>query len=46
VRLTAHCANRLIHEDKQIAVLAACAAGGQVSGGYYFLLQNEFAITK
>nr|QBH73792.1 trifunctional enzyme beta subunit [Isotomurus palustris] len=32
VRLTAHCANRLIHEDKQIAVLAACAAGGQGVG--------------
>ncbi|CAL8070130.1 unnamed protein product [Orchesella dallaii] len=32
VRLTAHSANRLIHEDKQVAVIAACAAGGQGVG--------------
>jgi len=32
VRLTAHCANRLIKEDKQLAMLAACAAGGQGVG--------------
>jgi len=32
VRLTAHCANRLIHENKQVAILAACAAGGQGVG--------------
>jgi len=28
VRLVAHCANRMIHEDKDIAILSACAAGG------------------
>ncbi|CAG7820122.1 unnamed protein product [Allacma fusca] len=32
VRLIAHCANRLIHEDQQYAVIAACAAGGQGVG--------------
>lgn len=29
VRLVAFCANRLRHENKQFALLAACAAGGQ-----------------
>jgi acetyl-CoA acyltransferase len=32
VRLVTHCANRLIHENKRFAVLAACAAGGQGAG--------------
>jgi len=32
VRLIAHCANRLIHENQQYAVIAACAAGGQGVG--------------
>ncbi|OXA51580.1 trifunctional enzyme subunit beta, mitochondrial [Folsomia candida] len=32
VRLAAHCANRMIHEDKQLAFIAACAAGGQGVG--------------
>jgi len=32
VRLVTHCANRLIHENKQFALLAACAAGGQGAG--------------
>jgi acetyl-CoA acyltransferase len=32
VRLVAHCANRLIKEDKQIAMLTACAAGGNGVG--------------
>ena len=30
VRLTAHAANRLIKEDGKYALIAACAAGGQV----------------
>ncbi|CAG2062110.1 unnamed protein product, partial [Timema podura] len=30
VRLATHCANRLIRENGQIALIAACAAGGQV----------------
>ena len=30
VRLTTTCANRLIKDDGQFALLAACAAGGQV----------------
>jgi acetyl-CoA acetyltransferase len=30
VRLTAHAANRLIREDGKFALIAACAAGGQV----------------
>nr|CAD7260632.1 unnamed protein product [Timema shepardi] len=29
VRLATHCANRLIRENGQIALIAACAAGGQ-----------------
>jgi acetyl-CoA acyltransferase len=32
VRLVNHCANRLIHENKQIAMIAACAAGGLGAG--------------
>jgi len=32
VRLVNHCANRLIHEDKKYAMIAACAAGGQAAG--------------
>jgi len=32
VRLIAHCMNRLIHENQQYAVIAACAAGGQGAG--------------
>jgi len=32
VRLVSHCANRLIHENQQFALLAACAAGGQGAG--------------
>lgn len=31
VRLTAHTAHRLIREDKEVGVVAACAAGGLVS---------------
>ena len=34
VRLVSHCANRLIQENQQFALLAACAAGGQVSYSY------------
>jgi len=32
VRLTAHAANRMLHEGKDLAVIAACAAGGQGFG--------------
>ncbi|XP_046688876.1 LOW QUALITY PROTEIN: trifunctional enzyme subunit beta, mitochondrial-like, partial [Homalodisca vitripennis] len=32
VRLTVHAANRLIREDGQFALIAACAAGGQGVG--------------
>lgn len=32
VRLTVHAANRLIREDGQLALIAACAAGGQGVG--------------
>jgi len=32
VRLIAHSANRLIHENQQFACIAACAAGGQAVG--------------
>ena len=31
VRLATHTANRLIREDQQFGLIAACAAGGQVS---------------
>jgi acetyl-CoA acetyltransferase len=31
VRLVTTAANRLIKEDKRLALVAACAAGGQVS---------------
>jgi len=30
VRLTVHTANRLVREDGQFGLIAACAAGGQV----------------
>lgn len=30
VRLTTHAAHRLVREDGQFALIAACAAGGQV----------------
>lgn len=30
VRLAMHSANRLVREDGQLALIAACAAGGQV----------------
>ena len=33
VRLVTTAANRLIKEDGQLAVIAACAAGGLVRGG-------------
>lgn len=32
IRLIAHSANRLIHENQQFACIAACAAGGQAVG--------------
>lgn len=32
VRLVSHCANRMIREGGQFAVLSACAAGGQGIG--------------
>jgi len=28
VRIAAHCANRMIHENKELSILSACAAGG------------------
>lgn len=31
VRLTVHAANRLVREDGQFGLIAACAAGGQVN---------------
>lgn len=31
VRLTVHAANRLVREDGQFGLIAACAAGGQVT---------------
>lgn len=31
VRLATHTANRMIKEDQQFGLIAACAAGGQVS---------------
>lgn len=31
VRLTVHTANRLVREDGQFGLIAACAAGGQVN---------------
>lgn len=31
IRLAMHTANRLVREDGQIGLIAACAAGGQVS---------------
>lgn len=31
VRLAMHTANRLVREDGQLGLIAACAAGGQVS---------------
>lgn len=31
IRLTTHAANRMIKEDQQFSVIAACAAGGQVT---------------
>ena len=40
VRLTTMAANRLIAEDGQLAVIAACAAGGHVSSGDHILGYN------
>lgn len=31
MRLTVHAANRLVREDGQFGLIAACAAGGQVT---------------
>jgi len=35
VRLATHTANRLIKEDQQFGLIAACAAGGQVRPNLY-----------
>jgi hypothetical protein len=44
VRLTAHAANRLIREDGKFAVIAACAAGGQVCSTFqlHVILFHEY----
>lgn len=44
VRLTAHAANRLIREDGKFALIAACAAGGQVCGTFQLcmILLHEY----
>lgn len=38
VRLVTAAANRLIHEDKQRAIVTACAAGGLVISQFFFLV--------
>ena len=43
VRLATHTANRMIKEDQQFGLIAACAAGGQVQINFlhfYFFLMN------
>jgi hypothetical protein len=34
--LTVHTANRLVREDGQFGLIAACAAGGQVNLVFFF----------
>lgn len=41
VRLAMHTANRLVREDGQFGLIAACAAGGQVSRFFFFLDNSE-----
>lgn len=41
VRLVTTAANRLIHEDKERALVTACAAGGLV----FIFLKNFFVVT-
>lgn len=44
VRLITHTANRLIKENQQYGLVAACAAGGQVQIQIYTLFNIKFAI--
>lgn len=41
MRLTTHAAHRLVREDGQFGLIAACAAGGQVSLLQIFFLSAE-----
>lgn len=45
VRLVTTAANRLQKEDGQFALLAACAAGGIVSDGKYYIKTKNNIIT-
>lgn len=40
VRLTVHAANRLVREDGQFGLIAACAAGGQVNFIFWTCLKS------
>jgi len=40
VRLASHTANRLIKEDQQFGVIAACAAGGQVNKDLCYIIMQ------
>lgn len=42
VRLAMHTANRLVREDGQFGLIAACAAGGQV--GFQIFVTSEFLL--